>query len=148
MAFDLTPVTGALTALKALTGIAKDVNNIELNQKIIELQQKLLDIQIDYGNLLEENRSLKETIETSKSVEFHHSVIWKRQPDGTEAGPYCPVCLAEKARFMPLHFEGRHQDGSRLFFSCPIAHDAGRTVPESYLLPEGLIPPNRYVEQR
>jgi hypothetical protein len=33
-AIDLSAVTGALGALKALTGIAKDVNNIELNQKI------------------------------------------------------------------------------------------------------------------
>ena len=57
MPLDMTAVTGALAALKALTGIAKDVNNIEFNQRIIELQQKLLDIQIDYGALLDENRA-------------------------------------------------------------------------------------------
>ena len=43
-------------------------NNIELNQKIMELWQRLLDIQIDYGNLIDENRAPKAQLEADKGV--------------------------------------------------------------------------------
>jgi hypothetical protein len=148
MPLDLTSVGGALSALKALTGIAKDVNNIEFNQKIIELQQKLLEIQIDFGNLLDENRALKDAVEASKAYDFHHSVNWKKLADGNEAGPFCPICFADKGRLMPLEFHGTHMDDkSLLIFTCPIQHVArGQGLNTSYNLPSDLIPPDRYTK--
>jgi hypothetical protein len=150
MAFDLTAVTGALGVLKTLSGIAKDVNNIEFNQKIIELQQKLLEIQIDYGGLLDENRKLKDEAAASKAVAFHHSVNWKKLEDGSESGPYCPVCYAENSRFMPLEFHGPHMHDQRLlFFECPVKHvKYGEGLNASYLIPKELIPIDRYGERR
>jgi hypothetical protein len=146
MPFDLTAVSGALAALKALIGIAKDVNNIEFNQKIIELQQKLLDVQINYSALLDENRSLKAEIEAGKAYELHHSVVWKKQPDGSELGPFCPICRGKDGKEMPLHFRGPlNSDQETLLFSCPIQHVAkgeGRNV--SYHVPKPLVPEHRY----
>ena len=146
MPLDMTAVTGALAALKALTGIAKDVNNIEFNQKIIELQQKLLDIQIDYSALLDENRALKAEIEAGKAYELHHSVIWKKLRDGSEAGPFCPICRGEHGKEMPLHFRGPlNTDEEILLFSCPIQHVAkgeGRNV--TYHVPKALVPEGRH----
>ena len=144
MPLDMTAVTGALAALKALTGIAKDVNNIEFNQKTIELQQKLLDIQIGYSALVDENRALKAEIEASKAYELHHSVFWRNLPDGSEVGPFCPICRGEHGREMPLHFRGP-LDEETLLFSCPIQHvvkGEGRNV--SYHVPKALVPEGRY----
>jgi hypothetical protein len=125
VALDMTAVTGALATLQSLTGIAKNVNSIEFNQKIIELQQKLLDIQIDFGGLLVENRSLKAEIETGKAYELHHSVLWKRLPDGTEIGPFCPICHGDQGKQMPLHYRGPfNADPGILLFTCPIQHMA------------------------
>jgi hypothetical protein len=144
MPLDMTAVTGALAALKALTGIAKDVNNIEFNQKIIELQQKLLDIQMDYSALLDENRALKAEIEAG--YELHHSVVWKKLRDGSEAGPFCPIYRGEIGKEMPLHFRGPlNTDEEILLFSCPIQHVAkgeGRNV--TYHVPKALVPKGRY----
>ena len=125
MALDMTAVTGALTALKSLTGIAKDVNNIEFNQKIIKLQQKLLDIQTNFSALLDENRSLRSEIEAGKAYELHHSVLWKKLPDGSDLGPYCPICRGDQGKEMPLHYRGPlNTDAAILLFSCPIQHVA------------------------
>jgi hypothetical protein len=143
---DMTAVAGALAALKALTGIAKDVNNIDFNQKIIELQQKLLDIQIDYGTLLDENRALKAEIEAGKAYELHHSVVWKRLPDRAEVGPFCPICRGKDGKDMPLHFRGPlNSDAETLLFTCPIQHVAkgeGRNV--MYHVPKSFVPEARY----
>jgi len=150
MAFDLSAVTGALGALKALTGIAKDVNNIEFNQKLVEIQQKLLDIQVDFGNLLEENRTLKAEIEEGKAVDFHHSVNWRKSRDAVESGPYCPICYADKGKFMPLEMLGGHRsDPSVLLFACPVIHKLeAHGGNSSYWLPKDLIAEDRYAAQR
>lgn len=109
--------------MKALTGIAKDVNNIEFNQKIIELQQKLLEIQIEYGNLLDENRALRDEVEASRTYAFHHSVNWKKLADGNEEGPFCPICFAEKKTMMPLEYRGPYSANKQMnLFVCPIRH--------------------------
>jgi hypothetical protein len=149
MALDLTAVTGALGALRALTSIAKDVNNIEFNQKIIEMQQKLLEIQIDYGNLLDENRALKDELEASKAYDFHHSVIWKKLSDGNETGPFCPICLAEKKMIMPLEYRGPYSANKEMnLFVCPIRHvPKGEGMNVSYLVPALLIPEERYTKR-
>jgi len=143
---DMTAVTGALTALRALTGIAKDVNNIEFNQKIIELQQKLLDIQIDYGTLLDENRALKAEIEAGKAYELHHSVVWRKLPEGGEAGPFCPICRGKDGKEIPLHYRGPlNTDEGTLLFACPIQHVAkGEGRNTTYHVPKVLVPEDRY----
>ena len=148
MSLELTAVTGALSALKALTGIAKDVNNIEFNQKIIELQQKLLDIQVEYGNLVDENRSLKTEIEAAKALDFHHSVYWKKAADTGEEGPFCPICYGDKTRLMPLEFRGPHSnEPDMLLFVCPIQHvPKGQGRNTSYRVPKNLVLQERYAK--
>jgi hypothetical protein len=146
----LAAFTGALTALKSLTGIAKDVNNIEINQKILELQQKLLDIQIDYGNLIDKNRVLKAEADDAKATLFHHSVYWKKHLDGTESGPFCPICFETKKLAMPLAFHGKPtQEPDMFIFECPVEHvGKGKGWQPSYLIPNTLIPEDRYQQRR
>ena len=142
----MTAVTAALTALKALMGIAKDVNNIELNQRIIELQQKLLDIQTDYGSLFDENRLLKDEIQSAKAYALHHSVVWKSRSDGSQIGPFCPICHGENGKEMPLQFRGPlGTDEAVLLFTCPVQHvapGAGRNA--TYRVPAACVPEDRY----
>jgi hypothetical protein len=98
----LETIGGALTALKALTGIAKDINNIEFNQKIIELQQDLLEIQEKFSelqnqnfNLREENRNLKTQQDLGNRVVFHDGACWEIRETGKEEGPFCPSCWTD-----------------------------------------------------
>jgi len=149
MNFDFVALSGALGALKALTGIAKDVNNVEFNQQLIELQQKLLDVQSDYGKLMDENRALRVEIEEGKAYDFHHSVYWKKLPDGSEMGPLCPICYGEKQKVMPLKSHGKHASQPNvMLFSCPILHvPQGRGLEARYQIPADLIPAERYSAQ-
>jgi hypothetical protein len=145
MDLDFTALTGALGALKALTGIAKDVNNVEFNQRLVEIQQKLLDVQVSFGQILDANR--KAEIEAAKATIFHHSVYWKKLPEG-EDGPFCPICFGDKGKFMPLAFHGPNtMDKNLVNFQCPVQHVApGQGRQPSYKLPKEFVPENRYAK--
>jgi hypothetical protein len=148
MAFDLTNLTGALTALGSLVGLANNASSVEFNQKLIEVQQCLIGTQIDFLRLIEENSKLKAELQKEQSYDFHHSVSWKKQTDGAEEGPYCPICLAGKIE-MRLESKGRHATNDKLWiFSCPVRHvKPGEGRNAHYHLPKDLLKENLYGER-
>ncbi len=138
MNFDLSNLTAALSALGSLVGLASKANTVEFNQQVIEVQKSLLALQSDVTKLLDENRNLKEQLEMERSYSFHHSVNWKKQQDGSEFGPLCPVCLSE-GKVLPLQLRARMRNRPAFSFEC--AHDHGGLIFE---LPGALIPKDRY----
>jgi hypothetical protein len=143
MTLELSNLTAALSALASLVGLANKSNTVEFNQKLIELQQRLIAIQGDFATLMDENRRLKEQLDAERNYSFHHSVTWKKLADGSETGPFCPVCMSE-GKEVPSRLRGNYTRG--LGFQC--VHDHGGTLSEkTFVLPEELIPKDRYIRK-
>ena len=82
MPFELSNLSAALTALGSLVGLANKADTVEFNQKLIEVQKGLMATQVDFMKLLDENAMLKAELTRVHAYDFHHSVIWKKCPDG------------------------------------------------------------------
>jgi hypothetical protein len=81
----LATISSLLVSLKALVGMAKDVNDVEFNGKVIEIQQKVLDLQAKFAELQSEN----------EVVRRENQAQWNRNDDGSEDGPFCPSCWTD-----------------------------------------------------
>jgi hypothetical protein len=94
--FDAATVGGALTSLKAILDLVKTANDAQLAARVsievIDAQGKLFDIQLEAQALQAENQQLRAEIEKFRSARFHHPVNWRVLADGSEDGPFCPVC--------------------------------------------------------
>jgi len=100
----LATISGLLVSLKALVGMAKDVNNIEINGQVIDIQQKVLDIQAKYAELQQENFSLREsnTLLTAKlkrrdEMKHAHGAYWTK-----DDGPFCQTCWESDEKVIRL----------------------------------------------
>jgi hypothetical protein len=97
--FDPATVGGALTSLKTIVDLVKGANDTQLamrvSSEVIEAQGKLFDIQREALALQQENQQLRAEIEKFRSARFHHSVNWRIVADGSEDGPFCPVCASK-----------------------------------------------------
>ena len=131
-------IYGLLTVVKAITGIAKDVNNIELNRqiseiqlKIFEVQEKLMALQDENMRLRDENRQIKAAAELQESVVPHDQAIWKLAGDGREEGPFCPSCWAD-GKLRPAQID--EVEGGEVHFAC-----RQHTNPYYFRVPERLV---------
>jgi hypothetical protein len=148
----------ATTAIKGVVGLASATTNLEIKRQsdealemIFEAKQKYFDLQEDYFELGRQNRELKAELEKTKSYVFHHSVNWRVCPDGTEDGPFCPVCASEGPDMRLMLHAGVDQTGEVLHMFCPKSHialgevrDFTRGKEPSYSIPKGLVPESRY----
>jgi hypothetical protein len=115
----LATIGSLLTSLRALVGMAKDVNAAEFNERLIDIQQKVLDLQARFAELQDENtqlkednRQLKSAAEIEKTVVFHDHAYWRQHEvkvssdhdDGPldvprnelrEEGPFCASCWTD-----------------------------------------------------
>jgi hypothetical protein len=140
--FDPLSIGAALTSIKAILDLLKNANDAQLAMKItseigslqgrlIEVQQQVLAAQAESDELRAENQRLKTSV-------FHHGVTWRKLPDGTEDGPFCPTCVGEGRDNMRLILAPHvDQSGALLHFLCPTNNDR-------YQLPKELVPNDRY----
>ncbi len=117
----------------------------EVYDYIIDSKEALLSAQEQGTRLQAENEKLRICV-------FHHSVNWRRLPDGSEDGPFCPVCAGEGVD-MRLMLRGVvDQSGPVWHLQCPKSHLAGVGIEGfrgkgrelSYAIPKELLPENRY----
>lgn len=158
--FDPSGLGAALTSLKAVVDLMKNANDAQLAMKIsseiANVQGKLIDVQQQTLALQAENQELRAEVDKFRSSVFHHSVNWRVLPDGTEDGPFCPVCVSEGVN-MRLILRGV-VDQTKEFWhlQCPKSHLAGvgsegilgRGRELTYAVPKGLVPDNRYLIRR
>ncbi|SPE37118.1 hypothetical protein SBA3_2580009 [Candidatus Sulfopaludibacter sp. SbA3] len=90
----LTAIAGLLTSLRAIVGMAKDVNEAEFNGKLIDIQQRVLDVQAKFAALQSENFELKETvaelqaaIRRKEEMRFANGAYYT-----SDSGPFCQLC--------------------------------------------------------
>ena len=121
--------------------------------EVIEAQGKLFDIQREALALQSENHQLRAEIEKFHSTSSHHPVNLAGPGDGTEDGPFCPVCAGEGVD-MRLTLRGVvDQTGPLWHLQYPKTHTVGagaeglrgRGRELSYSVPNELLPENRYL---
>jgi hypothetical protein len=109
------------------------------------VQQQALGIQ-------EDNQKLRAELERFRSHVQHHSVCWRRGPDGTEDGPFCPVCDGDGREMRLILRPHVDQTRANLHLYCPKGHAgvAGKNryippAPEpTYVIPRELVSENYF----
>jgi len=153
-------ISSGLSALKAaadLTRAARDAAKAgllkpeefagrvaEIYDYIIDSKEALLTAQQEFSILRNENETLKSTV-------FHHSVSWRKVPDGPEDGPFCPICVSEGINMRLVFRDHVDQSGAFWFLPCPKTHvgtsvvrDLGRGREPVYTVPKELVAEGRY----
>jgi hypothetical protein len=149
---DLASIGAALGSLKTIWELAKNAQDTHLAMKIsaelANIQAQLIDVQQQTIAFQQENQQLRKELESFKSFTFHHSVTWKQRPDGTEDGPFCPICISEGREMTLTIAPGSSQTKDYWLLYCPRGHGQPGTrtlgllpVPgPSYPVPKKLIP--------
>jgi hypothetical protein len=148
--FDPATMGAALASLKTIVDLMRNANDAQLSLKIsgevAQVQGRLLDVQQQALTLHFENERLRAENEKLRSRVFHHSVNWRILLDGTEDGPFCPICASEGRDMRLAMSRGIPLDQTVWHFVCPPDH-----VPTSggrqhyYAVPKALVPEGRYV---
>jgi len=117
---ELAGLSAALGAVKTISEIAKNVNNVELIQKVIDLQSAIMEMQRDLQllqterhALAEEIRELKEERNIRTSLQYANHVYWVRDESGALDGPFCTTCWDASKKLVRLAF---FSEGT--FFEC------------------------------
>jgi hypothetical protein len=148
----------ATTAIKGIVGLAKTSSDLELKQqsdealeKVFEAKQKYFDLQESYFELGRENRELKTELEKGRSYVFHHSVNWRILADGSEDGPFCPICVTEGKDMRLMLRDHVAQTQAAWYVYCTKRHlepsgarDLSRGREPSYVVPKALVRENYF----
>jgi hypothetical protein len=143
----------ATTAIKGIVGLAKTSSHLELRrqsdealEKVFDAKQKYFDLQESYFELGRENRKLKTELEKSRSYVFHHSVSWRILADGSEDGPFCPICVTEGKDMRLTLRDHVDQTQAAWYLYCTKNHvepsgarDLSRGREPSYVVPKELV---------
>lgn len=104
----LATVTAVVNTMKSIMGLAKDVNNGELNQKIIELQGlifelqgKLINLQTDNADMSGVIANLESQLAIKGSIVSKHDVYWLPK-DERHDGPFCQYCCDDGRKLIRL----------------------------------------------
>ena len=87
--------------LKDLLGIAKAVNNFELNQKLVELQQELMQLQDENRTLKDRVREMEDQRKKGEEVVCANDAYWQEKGAGWD-GPFCTGCFDSKGQLVRL----------------------------------------------
>jgi hypothetical protein len=149
---DLTSIGAALGSLRTLWDIARNTQDAHLAMKISaelgNIQGQLIDVQQQALSVQEENQKLRTEIEKLKTTTLHHGVTWRKRPDGTEDGPFCPVCIAHgrDMRLTPIPRVDQARDFWMLY--CTEGHRPAKGMEPApgpfYDVPKELVPENYF----
>lgn len=143
--------------MKTIYDLLKNVKDAQIamsiSSEVANVQGKLLDAQQQALAIQEENQQLRSEVDKFRSYVQHHSVIWRKLPDGKEDGPFCPVCNGDgrDMRLMLRPYADQAKGG--YFLYCPKGHASrpdrsnpfNQTSPEPvYRIPSNLVPENYF----
>jgi hypothetical protein len=142
----------ALSGLKTMLDLSKSVHDANIARKISEevanIQGQLIDVQQQALAIQQENQQLRSELERFKSFTYHHSVNWKRLPDGSEDGPFCPVCIAVNREMRLALVPRANQSRDFWMLYCPQTHhpvEGIQTAPGPFFdVPKDLLPENYF----
>lgn len=136
----------ALQTLSSVLGLAKDVNKVELTQKLIEFQGQLLKIQAEMAlqqqtilELQAENKDLKSLADIRSRREFDGVSYWVKEQDGDKFdGPFCQACWDSDNKIIRLvHVVGNFGYSKEKYeyrFDCQV-HEGSNIIEERVMAP-------------
>ncbi len=96
---DISAIASALSSITAATEIVKLLRSGTLTLEKAEAQLKLAEVivalaeaKVVIADLQGELAALRERVETIGSMEHKDNAYWRKRPDGTLEGPFCPKC--------------------------------------------------------
>lgn len=117
----MNPITIIETVNKAYT-LAKKAANIELQEQLMGLREQVLALQQENLELTKLNRGLEEKLSLRQSMVLEDGVYYRKTPDGSKEGPFCPVCYGQEEKLMLLIKEEsliEHSEGDSPPYRCP-----------------------------
>jgi hypothetical protein len=148
---DMMAISAALASAKAILDLLKNANDAQLARKIsaevANVQGRLIDVQQQAIELQESNQQLRAELARYQSFVHHHSVSWRKRDDGTEDGPFCPICVSEGCDMRLILRPIVDQTQTDWHLYCAKAHvsasgirDLGRGREPTYVIPKSLLP--------
>ena len=104
---------GIYDGLKDVAGVLKEAGKIEQYREILGVQEKLLEMQKQISELENDNKSLKEKLETKGQLVFESNAYWLTQ-DEKKDGPYCSCCWDDNRKTIRMQ-----PCGNPAYFNCP-----------------------------
>jgi hypothetical protein len=95
--------------IKSIGEIVQKADNIELYRKILDLQYEAMNVIQQMNELKEQNRVLKEKLETVENLTFKDKVYFKNG----DSEPFCSKCWDADSKLIRLHGDGEG------WFQCP-----------------------------
>jgi hypothetical protein len=83
---------GWYEAIKDAIGVADQLRNTDLRQKLADVQMEGAKLAEENARLRQELIDLREQLQTRQDMHFRDNVYWRRRADAEE-GPFCPKCL-------------------------------------------------------
>jgi hypothetical protein len=116
----LSPISGALAAVKGIADIAVSLNNAELQKRIADLNLQLAETRNKEAEMLNELRETRTQLQKLKEKPLHYDGHVYRDQDDI---PYCPACYGSHGWYIPLEYaEGAMDYHKKL--RCPQCHSA------------------------
>ncbi|RFB14712.1 hypothetical protein DZB84_14800 [Bacillus sp. HNG] len=95
--------------IKSIAEVVQKADNIELYGKILNLQAEAMDMTQKLNELKEENKALKEKLETKGKLTFKNQMYFLDE----DSEPFCSSCWDVKSKLVRLHGDGES------WFQCP-----------------------------
>lgn len=150
---DVQSISAALASVRAIYDLLKNVKDAQIamgiSSEVANVQGRLLDVQQQALAIQNENQELRAEVAKFRSYVQHHSVIWRRRPDETEDGPFCPVCNGEGRDMRLILRPYVDQSTGRYYMYCPRLHAGkadkvapfiGASPEPIYEIPAELVP--------
>ena len=84
---------GWYEAVKDAIGVADQLRNVELKQKMVDVQMECLKLAEDNASLRQELIALREQVKLRQVMQFKDNAWWRDIGEGKTEGPFCPKCL-------------------------------------------------------
>ena len=89
---------GVIETMKDIGVLVQKLDNMDLVKRLVELQEQIYAVVSENRDVKEENRALREKLNTREQLVFRKNAYWK----GDE-GPFCSRCFDAEGALVRMH---------------------------------------------
>lgn len=93
-------ITTAINTIKDIIGVADNIGNADLKLQLLNALHLAIESKEENIKLVEENRRLKEQLDTASKIIRHEGYLTKE--DDQEAFKYCTTCYGDERKLIQL----------------------------------------------
>ncbi len=102
---------------KDVIGIAQKADNIELYKQLLDLSAEALELQNKINELTQENRKLRQEVETNKTIVRHADGDYITLADDELNIKYCSTCWGKNQKLIQIK---ENPEVNAIYPKCPI----------------------------